>query len=125
MDNQRLILFVVLGFLFLMLWQSWVEYSSPQLAVETISEKASSEIVESGNIPETPALSSDTPGLSQDSAIQSVTQGSTGEAVFVETDNLKLELNTVGAGINKVWLKKYTVDIDHPDEFFQLMNDSG
>ena len=125
MDNQRLILFVVLGFLFLMLWQSWVEYSSPQQAVETIRDKQSTEIIETGNIPETPALNSDTPDLSHDSVVQSVTQGSTGEVVFVETDNLKVELNTFGAGINKVWLKKYTVDIDHPDELFQLMNDSG
>ena len=117
MDNQRLILFVVLGFLFLMLWQSWVEYSSPeQPVVESTRDNASPETAETASIPETPAISSDTPGMAQDSATLSANRGPTGETVFVETDTYKVELNTVGAGINKIWLKKYTVDIDHPDD---------
>ena len=126
MDNQRLILFVVLGFLFLMLWQSWVEYSSPEQPVlESTRDNTSAETAETASIPETPAISSDTPGIAQDSASLSANRGPTGETVFVETDTFKVELNTVGAGINKIWLKKYTVDIDHPDDLLQLMNDSG
>ena len=125
MDNQRLILFVALGLLFLMLWQSWVEYSSPTQPVHTNLDSVNGDIVDKGSIPETPKLSSDTPSLMQDSETQVINKKPTGETVLVETDTLKVELNTFGAGINKAWLKKYTVDIDHPDDLFQLMNDSG
>jgi YidC/Oxa1 family membrane protein insertase len=126
MDNQRLILFVVLGFLFLMLWQSWVEYSSPPQPTQISRDnKVNGDIADIGTIPETPTITSDSPTLRQDSASQALNQTAKGESVLVETDTLKVELNTNGAGINKVWLKKYSVDIDHPDELFQLMNDTG
>jgi YidC/Oxa1 family membrane protein insertase len=126
MDNQRLILFVVLGFLFLMLWQSWVEYSSPPQPTQISRDnKVNGDIADKGTIPETPTITSDSPTLGLDSASQALNQTAKGEPVLVETDTLKVELNTNGAGINKVWLKKYSVDIDHPDELFQLMNDTG
>lgn len=125
MDNQRLILFVVLGFLFLMLWQSWVEYNSPQQPAQISRDSVSDDTTEKEAIPETPSLSSDSLTPSQESTSQSLNKLPKGEPVFVETDTLKVELNTDGAGINKVWLKQYSVDIDHPDELFQLMNDSG
>ena len=107
MDNQRLILFVALGLLFLMLWQSWVEYSSPTQPVHTNLDSVNGDIVDKGSIPETPKLSSDTPSLMQDSETQVINKKPTGETVLVETDTLKVELNTFGAGINKAWLKKY------------------
>ena len=126
MDNQRLILFVVLGFLFLMLWQSWVEYSSPPQPTQISRDnKVNGDIADKGTIPETPTITSDSPTLGLDSASQALNQTAKGEPVLVVTDTLKVELNTNGAGINKVWLKKYSVDIDHPDELFQLMNDTG
>jgi YidC/Oxa1 family membrane protein insertase len=125
MDNQRLILFVVLGFLFLMLWQSWVEYTSPQQPTQISRDSVSDDATEKEAIPETPSLSPDAFTPSQESTSHSLNKLPKGEPVFVETDTLKVELNTDGAGINKVWLKKYSVDIDHPDELFQLMNDSG
>lgn len=111
-----------------MLWQSWVEYSTPQQAEQIVRDNVSStstETNETSSIPQTPVISSDTPALSQDSTQQTTNKSPAGETVLVETDTLKLELNTLGAGINKAWLKKYTVDIDHPDELFQLMNDAG
>ena len=42
MENQRLILFVVLAFLLLMLWQQWVEYSNPQPKQQTASDVSQS-----------------------------------------------------------------------------------
>ncbi len=125
MDNQRLILFVVLGFLFLMLWQSWVEYSSPEQPVQISRDTVSTDEIDKGVIPETPSFSSDAPAVSEDTLRPSLSKGAEGEVVLVETDLLKVEINTYGAGLNKVWLKKYTVDIDHPDDLFQLMNDQG
>ncbi|MCK5359603.1 MAG: membrane protein insertase YidC, partial [Gammaproteobacteria bacterium] len=125
MDNQRLILFVVLGFLFLMLWQSWVDYSSPTLPVKLQTVNSNTENVAGAAIPETPSLNSESPVLSQAPLQNEKMLQPAGQKVLVETDLLKVEINTNGAGLNKVWLKKYTVDIDHPDDLFQLMNDKG
>jgi YidC/Oxa1 family membrane protein insertase len=76
-------------------------------------------------IPETPALNAETPAFTQDTLRPAKNKQPEGQKVLVETDLLKVEINTYGAGLNKVWLKKYTVDIDHPDDLFQLMNDKG
>jgi YidC/Oxa1 family membrane protein insertase len=108
-----------------MLWQSWVEYSSPEQPVQVSLDNAKTENIDKGAIPETPSFSSETPDMSQDTVKPSLNKGVEGEAVLVETDLLKVEINTYGAGLNNVWLKKYTVDIDHPDDLFQLMNDQG
>ncbi len=127
MDNQRLILFVVLGLLSLMLWQSWGEYNNPQQPTQRVQEpQTTGNIAESDStgVPTTPMAASEkiTPSMAQS---RSLSAGPSGEPVTVETDLFKIELNTYGAGVNNVWLKKYTVDIDHQDELFQLMTDKG
>lgn len=128
MDNQRLILFVVLGFMFLMLWQSWIEYSSPPQPVESATTTSTDTASQADEvvIPSTPKIDAESAPISELAAGQQTAGAvSTGQVVNVETDTLKVELNTLGAGINKVWLKNYSVDLDHPDELFQLLNDSG
>jgi len=125
MDNQRLILFVVLGLLSLMLWQSWVEYNAPQQPVQIEQEKSTREVLDTGAIPATPETVSEAPAPLSTKTELMTNPARAGEAVTIETDLLKVELNTYGAGVNKVWLRKYTIDIDHPDELFQLMNDTG
>ena len=125
MDNQRLILFVVLGLLSLMLWQSWVDYSTPKKPAQAAQEAVTGSPLDKGAIPATPEMPSS--GVVQTPATADITPNSTGsgQAVTVETDLLKVEINSFGAGVNKVWLKKYSVDIKQPDELFQLLNDTG
>ncbi|NOY17159.1 MAG: membrane protein insertase YidC [Gammaproteobacteria bacterium] len=127
MDNQRLILFVVLGLLSLILWQSWVEYSTPQQPAQEKQKTVTDKVVDKGAIPATPKTGSDVSVSAQGTPKTELLSNPvrSGEAVTIETDLLKVELNTYGAGFNKVWLRKYTVDINHPDELFQLMNDAG
>jgi YidC/Oxa1 family membrane protein insertase len=108
-----------------MLWQSWVEYSSPEQPVQISRDNVTTDNIDKGVIPETPSFSSDAPAMSQDTLTSTVSKAPEGEAVMVETDLLKVEINTYGAGLNKVWLKDYSVDIDHPDDLFQLMSDRG
>jgi hypothetical protein len=86
MDNQRLILFVVLGLLFLMLWQSWVEYNSPEQPVQISRDNVTTDMVDKGVIPETPSISSDTPALSRETLSPALKKAPEGEAVMVETD---------------------------------------
>jgi len=126
MDNQKLILFVVLGLLSLMLWQSWVEYNSPpQQPVQIEGKTVAGKVLDKGAIPATPEMSPESPAPVTATTEVLSNSARSGEALTIETDLLKVELNTYGAGVNKVWLRKYTVDIDHPDELFQLMSDTG
>ncbi|GMR06478.1 MAG: membrane protein insertase YidC [Gammaproteobacteria bacterium] len=125
MDNQRLILFVVLGLLSLMLWQSWVEYNTPQQPVQKERDATTGQVLDKAAIPATPEMRTEAPAPASATTELLSNPARSGETVTIETDLLKVELNTYGAGVNKVWLRKYTVDIDHPDELFQLMNDTG
>lgn len=131
MENQRLILFVVLAFLLLMLWQQWIEYSSPPVMDQpTVSsaqpgQPVSTPTVTDSSVPGAPAVSSETARPSLDTDHTSQDSDTTGKPVTVSTDLLRVELNTLGAGINKAWLYDYPVDIDHPDNPFQLMTDEG
>jgi YidC/Oxa1 family membrane protein insertase len=131
MENQRIILFVVLAFLLLMLWQKWIEYSTPPVA----ERPSISEPLAPGSTPASPSspISDDSiPGAPEAVANPEVTRRTSsqspsisGKPVTVSTDLLKVELSTLGAGINKAWLKKYPIDVDHPDVPFQLMSDEG
>ena len=130
MENQRIILFVVLAFLLLMLWQQWVEYSSPPVPAPTVASKPAQDkqpqptdsAIQENSIPGAPE-SMATPTSPQISDPDN--QVKTGKKVTVSTDLLTVELNTLGAGINKAWLLNYPVEIDQPDTPFQLMTDEG
>jgi len=131
MENQRLILFVVLAFLLLMLWQQWIEYSSPPVIDQPVTSSTQSsqsattaEVIDS-SVPGAPAVDSEAVRPVVDAGQTSLTTANTGNAITVSTDLLRVELNTLGAGINKAWLLDYPVDVDHPDEPFQLMRDQG
>ncbi len=129
MENQRLILFVVLAFLLLMLWQQWMEYSNPPVpAPEASVSSPQQSTTEAGiaapddTVPGTPEAlptpSSPQPDVPGDAL-------SKGKKVTVSTDLLTVELNTLGAGINKAWLNDYPVEVDQPENPFQLMTDEG
>jgi YidC/Oxa1 family membrane protein insertase len=131
MENQRLILFVVLAFLLLMLWQQWMEYSSPPIidqpavssgqSTQSATQPAAVDI----SVPGAPAVGADAGSPAVESSQSSINTVNTGKPVTVSTDLLRVELNTLGAGINKAWLLDYPVDVDHPDDPFQLMTDQG
>jgi YidC/Oxa1 family membrane protein insertase len=128
MDNHRLILFVVLAFLLLLLWQSWVDYNRPE--IEQAATTTAQESIASGQnqsdslaVPETPSAVPQQPAAPPSATATEA--DAKGKQVTVVTDLLKVEMNTHGAGIRKVWLLTYPVEVDKPDEPFQLMNDVG
>jgi len=124
MDTQRIILFVVLAFLLLMLWQKWIEYSSPP-ALPQQSATVQPEIADGGSppVPAAPGLpDAPTVGTAPAPASDTTTGGN---RVTVTTDLLRVELNTLGANLNKAWLLRYPVDVDQPDNPFKLLHDDG
>ncbi|MCB1865082.1 MAG: membrane protein insertase YidC [Chromatiales bacterium] len=124
MDTQRLILFIVIGFSVMMLWQSW-EHRNAQPLPATGQSTASVQ----GEAPPSAgeSLTSVPPAAGGDSGPAVVaTSGavlSKGERVNVRTDVLDVEIDTRGADLRRIRLPAYPVDIDHPDEPFVLLND--
>ena len=107
-----------------MLWQSWVDYSKPKQPAQTSQQAVAGQPNEIDAVPATPEMPSSAVVQKPTTTELLPNTTASGHAVTVETDLLIIELNTYGAGINKVWLKKYTVDIKQPDDLFQLLNDS-
>jgi len=126
MDNFRLILIFTLIFILLMMYQAWQEdYGSKQPSVASTS---------TSDMPRAVSPSSDSDlesELSQLSEVGSVdlpgaqTQHllSSDSRIYVETDVLKLEIDTTGGDVRRVSLLKYPVDAKIPDNPFSLMND--
>jgi len=93
-----------------MMYQAWQEdYGSKQPSVASTS---------TSDMPRAVSPSSD-------SDLESQTQHllSSDSRIYVETDVLKLEIDTTGGDVRRVSLLKYPVDAKIPDNPFSLMND--
>lgn len=139
MDNQKLILFLALSLVVMLLFQSWEEQFSPKTPAsqaqntDSITSPASAVNVDvPDSVPQPSAASTDEipsapkealTGPSTTAEIKT-TPVETGKRLFVETDKLKVEIDTVGGDIRKVSLVTYPVANDKPDEPFQIMNDT-
>lgn len=141
MDNQRLILFIALGLVSLMLMNAWQEdYGSKPVSSLNGSSQVASR-TENNNIPTpipstertiTPkTLAKDVPAAFAGAAVPAAKQASvtsttelpsTGR-VRVRTDMLEIELDTTGGDIRQAFLKQYPIDIDEPENLFELMTD--
>ncbi|WP_069471719.1 membrane protein insertase YidC [Candidatus Marithrix sp. Canyon 246] len=128
MDNFRLILIIGLAMVSLMMYQEWQQdYGS------TVTSKQNSPTIDSagkeatvGNssldleLPQTPnsvkMSSVDLPSAQQ----RVLTSDS---RIYIETDTLKVELDTKGGDVRAVDLVKYPIDVNKPENPFRLMND--
>ena len=133
MDNTRLILIMALAFILLLMYQAWHE-DYPSTPVPTVSSTTSNStpgVTSASGVPSAPSApassellpsvaSSFTAGLPVSTATHLL---STKERIYVTTDVLKLEIDTVGGDIRKIGLINYPVKVDKPDQPFELMND--
>ena len=130
METQKLILYVALGLVLMMLWQSWLEYNAPDVPVgqPQVSQQADGgtpsapALPQDGSVPEAPAAPAatatpSTPGVQ--TASDNVQELDT---ITVDTDLIKVEISTIGADIKSVRLKQYPVKVDTPDDHLQLMS---
>ena len=118
MDNSRLFLFAALAFVGLLIWEQWkADYGPrPEPVVEQInaSPGISSQAVQSKD---------DLPGLSntQDPVPERNTGNIQSKVIVVETDLIRAEIDTLGGVIKSLKLKKFPVDLDHPNDFLELV----
>jgi YidC/Oxa1 family membrane protein insertase len=137
MDFQRLILFGALGMVLLLLWQAWLEHDSSKnnanfnsntsmsAASGTAQNGAYGTKVEADDVPQAPTASAAPESADTPSAIP-VNQSLPGERrITVETDLVRVEIDTQGGDLRSLGLLTYPVSLDQPDSPFMLLNDSG
>jgi len=138
MDFQRLILFGALGMVLLLLWQSWLEYESGKNGAVMNASTAASQVSgtaqydtttaakpEADDVPQAPTVSA-APETSDTASAIPVSQSLPGERrVTVETDIIRVEIDTKGGDLRQLALLTYPVSLDEPDTPFVLLNDSG
>ena len=134
MENQRIFLWAALGFISLLLFQTWQADYGPKPVPRT--EQVAPDNTGNQTLgPSDSQVDSFLPPTAQDSVegdatdsqvspgINAVETGANGQTVFVETDVVRVEISTVGGTISAVALKKYPVSIKEPEEPFILASD--
>ncbi len=125
MENQRLILFAALMFVVFLLWQNWMEFKAkkyPPPAAPVATAPANP----TGSSSTVPAASSGQDVPTAAPVVNAGTQAvSSGQRIHVVTDVYEAEIDTVGGDLRRVGLRTYPDSIQHPDQPFQLMKDSG
>lgn len=124
METFRLVLFAALTFILFSMWQAWErDYGQPP-AVDSSSDAIvdSQPAAVATPSPDTPALPSPatTDGThDMPASAQTLQQGA---SIRVRTDLLDVVIDTHGGDIRDARLRAYPVDIDHPDQPFQLLS---
>jgi len=130
MEQQRLFLLLLLGFISFMLYQAWQEDHHPVPVASTPqTEKAGlpgsdeqEPVVAGSNDMPVPTTEGQQQAAPAPQSVTTPTRLSKGQVVTVTTDVYKVAIDTQGGDIVKVDLLKYPVAIDKPDEPFRLMD---
>lgn len=148
MDNQKLILFLALSMVVMLIFLAWEEQNAkPQKPIAqapslvtgpgqpAVSSTASPDdpgnqpsdlpnAVSSIDLPSDLPATAVAPATNSQQGVEDTTQSKTGKRVYVQTDVLKVEIDTVGGDLRKINLITYPVSVDKPDEGFQMLNDT-
>jgi YidC/Oxa1 family membrane protein insertase len=132
MDNQRLFALAGLGLLLFVNYQTWQhDYAPPPsdapvpaaTAVTAAQTGLRDSVPSTGNAPTTVSATapSDRPVAPEPVAATAVA----GSDVHIRTDVLDLVVNTAGVEIRSATLPKYTLSVDTPDQYIQLLRANG
>ena len=124
MDNSRLFLYAALAFVGLLIWDQWKADYGPQpepvvqpQQISSYSDQTKAPNPQTGNdLPEIANAGGIT--LSTDKALTNVD----GKLVHVETDVIEALIDTQGGVIKSLKLKKFPIDIEHPDDFLEIIH---
>jgi len=125
MDNTRLFLFAALVFVGMLLWQQWqLDYGpqQPVISSEAGNTPAPTQAVdEASNIVDLPVQAE---GLAIDTGDSSESSDATpsGRLISVETDVVRVVIDSKGGVIRSLKLKKYPVSLDLPDQGLELIH---
>ncbi|MEJ2761695.1 MAG: membrane protein insertase YidC [Gammaproteobacteria bacterium] len=128
MDTTRLILIVALAVVTSMLWEQWQhDYGHPPATTPKTTTApqpgaAKQPGAAGGEVPEFGEEKDHTAAAPAQSKKPAEAARRT---ISVHTDTFDLKIDMRGASIVKADLPKYPVDLDHPDQPFVLLNDTG
>ncbi|MFO7542113.1 MAG: membrane protein insertase YidC [Thiobacillus sp.] len=114
MDNQRLILFIVLSFSLLMLWEGWQDKQAP-VPTEPVASR-----VPAAGAPPTPSQALNAPA---EAPAQSQAGFSKGARAIVETDVLRATIDANGGDLRQMELLPYR-ETDDKKQVFTLFEES-
>ena len=132
MDNSRLFLFAALVFVGMLLWQQWQADYGPQPVISSEAEISIDSDVTTAQIP-TDDLpeQADELAIDKDQGIsgagdagseQSATQPQVQQLVQVDTDVVRVMIDTRGGVIRSLKLKKYPTSLEQPDDWLELIH---
>jgi YidC/Oxa1 family membrane protein insertase len=127
MDNLRTFFIFGLLIVSLLLWEAWQnDYVRPQqqaaaeAAQPTLADEMSP-VTDDADLPDLPSSSMEAlPAVPQDGVATA-----TGQTIQVKTDLLDVSLSTQGGDIRKLALLAYPVDVDHPEQPVEFLNDAS
>jgi len=135
-DNIRFFLFCALVLVVFLLWQAWMEdYGDNGLAEPDVVEQpavpAEREPAEREDLPEIPEqpAEADRPALDSEATdtppARAERDGALprGERIRVETDLLRVEIDTQGGDLRALYLLDYPVELDEPENPLKLLTD--
>ncbi len=120
MDNQRLFLYLGLGFLIMLIWQTWqIDYVyAPQQAAERLANPAQNQA--SGDISSTSDGAVPTVAPSGQQIVQNEASA-TAKSVNISTDTFEITLNSQGADLANIDLPLYPVSLEEKDSPIRLV----
>ena len=132
MDNSRLFLFAALIFVGMLLWQQWQADYGPQPVISSEAQISSDGGIATSQIP-TDDLPDQADELGVDSgqstsqagdfgSEQSAVQPQALKMVQVDTDVIRVMIDTRGGVIRSLKLKKYPTSLEQPDDWLELIH---
>ncbi|MBT3046645.1 MAG: membrane protein insertase YidC [Candidatus Thiodiazotropha sp.] len=122
MDNLRLILFFILAFVGLLLYQAWQQDYGPQSQTQpqTADAPGPGMTEDSAAVP-TVEVKAELPAAAAPEGAESSAKSPRAAVIKVETDLLMLEISTRGGTVQKAQLLDYPVSLDHPELKVELL----
>ena len=132
MENRSFVLFLILVFLWLLMWNAWQrDYHSPAPgspdtnAVEGNNEQdASSPELPQGQFPAQPQGQADPQARQSLSSVPAPQVTTSANSIVARTDVLELRISPVGGTIERISLLNYPVEMDIPEEVV-VLGDEG
>ncbi|MCF6209379.1 MAG: membrane protein insertase YidC [Gammaproteobacteria bacterium] len=123
MDNQRLLLFVALSLVLMLLFSAWQEQNAPAPAEQqtglTSADPSAPSVAPSPPADGPTVLPAERPAVAESSTAPTVIGG---QHILVETDVLRVEINTAGGEVSRAALLAYPWTMDDPEPVQLLDN---
>lgn len=118
MDFQKILLYSALALTLLMLYQAWQEdYGKPLEPVAQVQQGGAEDVPGIELATQNGELAADSPQAMVKSGLKK------SERIHVSTDLFDIEIDTTGGDIRKLNLLKYSVSLDEPDKFVELLSE--